>query len=269
MFRPIRAENGVLYYVSDVLSGAVHAFSTRIGGVSRLPHTRSLNLAFGRGDCDEDVLENVRRLADAVGFYAEALVSVPQIHSDTVIHVSRDMLGAGVFQKTQLACDGYIITEPGHFAAIKTADCVPVLLYDPNKRICAAVHAGWRGTFSLIAKAAVDKMSALGSDPQDIRAAIGPAIGGGCYEVGEDVFSAAEDALPALAHTVLKAREQRGKYLCDLKNANRVILESAGVRPVHIDLCALCTHCETELFYSHRASGGVRGTMMSVIGLDI
>ncbi|MBQ1934558.1 MAG: laccase domain-containing protein, partial [Clostridia bacterium] len=85
MFKPIRAENGVVYYASDMLGGAVHGFSTRIGGVSSLPHTKSLNLAFGRGDEDGEVLENVRRLADALGFDADALVSVPQIHSDIII----------------------------------------------------------------------------------------------------------------------------------------------------------------------------------------
>ncbi len=267
MFRPIRAENGVLYYVSDMLGGAVHGFSTRVGGVSDLPHTRSLNLAFGRGDEDGEVIQNVRLFAEAVGFDAAYLVSVPQIHSDIIISVSGDMLCEGVFKKTQLAGDGYIITEPGRFAAIKTADCVPVLLYDPEKKICAAVHAGWRGTFSLIAKKAVEKMTSLGCGPQNILAAIGPAIGGNCYEVGTDVYTEAANASPLLAEAVFTPREEEGKYLCDLKNANRIILEGAGVSAEHIDVCALCTHCETDIFYSHRASGGVRGTMMSVIGM--
>lgn len=267
MFKPIRAENGVIYYASDMLCGAVHGFSTRIGGVSSLPHTKSLNLAFGRGDEDGEVLHNVRLLADAIGFDAEALVSVPQIHSDIIIDVGADMRGAGVFNKTELAGDGYIITERGTFAAIKTADCVPVLLFDPKRNICAAVHAGWRGTFSLIARGAVEKMVRLGCNACDIRAAIGPAIGGKCYEVGEDVYVAARAASPILADAVFTAREEKGKYLCDLKMANRIILETAGVPAKNIDVCELCTHCETELFYSHRASGGVRGTMMSVIGM--
>lgn len=267
MFRPIRAENGVLYYVSDMLCGAVHGFSTRVGGVSQLEHTKALNLAFGRGDGDETVLENVRLLAAAVGFDAEALVSVPQIHSDIILPISGDMLGCGVLKSTGLEGDGYIITEAGQFAAIKTADCVPVLLYDPVKRICAAVHAGWRGTFSLIARKAAERMLCLGSEPKDIRAAIGPAIGGACYEVGEDVYTAAAKASPAIADEVFAPRAEKGKYLCDLKKANRIILEDAGLSGGHIDVCPLCTHCETDIFYSHRASGGVRGTMMSVIGM--
>ncbi|MBQ5809524.1 MAG: peptidoglycan editing factor PgeF [Clostridia bacterium] len=267
MFKPIRAENGVIYYASDMLGGAVHGFSTRIGGVSSLPHTKSLNLAFGRGDEDGEVLHNVRRLADALGFDADALVSVPQIHSDIIIEVGADMRGAGVFKQTELAGDGYIITEPCTFAAIKTADCVPVLMFDPQRKICAAVHAGWRGTFSLIARGAVEKMVSLGCKTCDIRAAIGPAIGGKCYEVGEDVYVAARAASPILADAVFTAREEKGKYLCNLKMANRIILETAGVPAKNIDVCELCTHCETELFYSHRASGGVRGTMMSVIGM--
>ncbi len=268
MFRPVRAENGVVYYVSDILGGALHGFSTRVGGVSPLEHTKTLNLAFGRGDEDRTVLENIRRFADAVGFDADALVSVPQIHSDIIIPVCADILGEGVFKKTELAGDGYIITERDRFAAIKTADCVPVLLYDPKGKICAAVHAGWRGTFSLIAKKAVEKMVSLGSEPRDIRAAIGPAIGGDCYEVGGDVYTEAAKASRALAEAVFTPREEKGKYLCDLKKANRIILEEAGLKAEHIDVCTLCTHCETELFFSHRASGGLRGTMMSVIGID-
>jgi YfiH family protein len=267
MFRPIRAKNGVVYYVSDVLGGAVHGFATRIGGVSALAHTKSLNLAFGRGDEDETVLENVRLFAEAVGFDEKRLVSVFQTHSADIIEVNEALFGAGVCKKTELTGDGYVITEPDSFAAIKTADCVPVLLYDPKIKICAAVHAGWRGTFSLIAERAVEKMTALGASPSDIRAAIGPAIGGECYEVGEDVYLEAEKASAPLAKAVFKPREQEGKYLCDLKKANRIILENAGLRKEHIDVCPLCTHCETELFYSHRASGGVRGMMMSVIGM--
>lgn len=267
MFKSVRAHNGVVYYVSDILCGAVHGFATRIGGVSALAHTKSLNLAFGRGDEDETVLENVRLFAEAVGFDAKMLVSVPQIHSDIIIPVCGDILGEGVFKETHLAGDGYLITEQGQFAAIKTADCVPVLLYDPVRKICAAVHAGWRGTFSLIAKKAVEQMVANGTKPSDIRAAIGPAIGGECYEVGEDVYTEAAKASADLAEAVFTARAEKGKYLCDLKKANRIILEKAGLCEEHIDICPLCTHCETDTFYSHRASGGVRGTMMSVIGM--
>ena len=267
MFRPIRAENGVIYYVSDVLGGALHGFATRIGGVSALEHTRTLNLAFGRGDGDETVLENVRLFAEAVGFDDRRLISVFQTHSADIIEVSEELLGAGVYRKTELTGDGYVITEPGSFAAIKTADCVPVLLFDPKRKICSAVHAGWRGTFSLIASGAVREMELRGSLARDIRAAIGPAIGGDCYEVGEDVYLEAARASAPLAEAVFKPREREGKYLCDLKKANRIILENAGLAAENIDVCELCTHCETELFYSHRASGGVRGTMMSVIGM--
>ncbi|MBE6640251.1 MAG: peptidoglycan editing factor PgeF [Ruminococcaceae bacterium] len=267
MFRPVRAENGVVFYRSDMLGEVIHGFSARIGGVSRLTHTACLNLAFGRGDEDETVLKNTELFADAVGFDAKRLVSVPQIHSSRIFTVTEDMLGEGVYRKATAEGDGYIITERGMFAAVKTADCVPVLLYDPAEKICAAVHAGWRGTFALIAAGAVGRMKELGCKADNIRVAIGPAIVGACYEVGKEVADAAIGALGEKAEHVLVRGRSEGKYLCDLKTANSIILCNAGVKKENIDVCGLCTHCERETFYSHRASGGVRGTMMSVIGM--
>ena len=187
MFRQIRAKNGVVYYVSDVLLGVKHGFATRIGGVSVLPHTASLNLAFGRGDGEETVLQNVELLAEAVGFDSKRLVSVPQIHSDRIFTVTEDMCGEGVVKKALREGDGYVISQKGLFAAIKTADCVPVLLCDKSTKACAAVHAGWRGTVGGITKNAVDMMTALGIKKEDILVAIGPCIGNCCYEVGGEV----------------------------------------------------------------------------------
>lgn len=263
MFLKKRAENGVEFFISDILP-CTHAFSTRIGGVSALSHTSSLNLAFGRGDGKEIVLENVSRFADAVGFPANELISVPQIHSDIVIDTNKEMLGEGVFRDTDKAGDGYIITERGIFAAVKTADCVPILICDEKREICCAVHAGWRGTFSGIAARAVRKMLSLGSRPDDIVVAIGPAINGECYEVGREVYEAASLTGVRLDDCFIPRGD---KYLCDLKRANALILQGAGVPAENIDICSLCTHCESELFYSHRKSGGERGTMMSVIGI--
>jgi len=263
MFIKKRAENGVEYFISDILP-CTHAFSTRIGGASKLAHTASLNLAFGRGDGKEIVLENVSRFADAVGFNAKELISVPQIHSDIIIDTKKEMLGEGVFRDTDKKGDGYLITERGIFAAVKTADCVPVLLCDRERGICCAVHAGWRGTFSLIAARAVRKMLSLGSKPPDIFAAIGPAINGECYEVGREVYEAAHLSGVRLEACFIPRGD---KYLCNLKLANALIIQSAGVPAENIDICLLCTHCESELFYSHRKSGGERGTMMAVIGM--
>lgn len=267
MFRPVRAENGVVFYKSDMLLDVIHGFSTRMGGVSRLEHTACLNLAFGRGDEDETVLKNTELFADAVGFDAKRLVSVPQIHSSRIFTVTEDMLGEGIYKKAAAEGDGYVITQPGMFAAVKTADCVPVLLYDPAEKICAAVHAGWRGTFALICSRAVAEMRKLGCKVENVRVAIGPAIGGGCYEVGKEVADAAINALGDKAELVLAFGRAEEKYLCDLKLANKLILTLEGVREENIDVCDLCTHCEGKTFYSHRASGGVRGTMMSVIGM--
>lgn len=263
MFIKKRAENDVEYFVSDILP-CTHAFSTRIGGASVLSHTSSLNLAFGRGDDRDTVLCNVSRFADAVGFPADELISVPQIHSDIILDTNREMLGEGVFKETDKAGDGYIVTERGVFAAVKTADCVPILICDKKREICCAVHAGWRGTFSQIAARAVRKMLSLGSSPDDIVVAIGPAINGECYEVGREVYEAAHLTGVRLDDCFIPRGD---KYLCDLKRANALIIEEAGVPAENIDICPLCTHCEDKLFYSHRKSGGERGTMMAVIGI--
>ena len=267
MFRTVKAENGVEYLESSLLSGCIHGFSTRKGGVSVNEHTSSLNLAFGRGDAEDTVLKNLSLFADAVGFDPHKLVSVPQIHSTDIIEASTELGGEGIFRNSGLCGDGYVISGAGIFAAVKTADCVPILMYDPQKKIAAAVHAGWRGTFGRIAEKGVRKMLALGAEATDIMAAIGPAVNGECYEVGQDVYLAAAECFSSVPGVVFTPGRESGKYYCDLKNANRLILLECGVRAENIDVCTVCTHCRTDMFYSHRASGGKRGTMMSVIGI--
>lgn len=265
MFLLRTAENGVVYLQSTLLSGVRHGFSTRIGGRSTAEATATLNLARGRGDGEETVLENVRLFGVAVGFLPEQLVSLPQVHSDRILRVTPAHAGDGVVRESEETADGYLLTEPGVFAAVKTADCVPVLLYDPVRRAAAALHAGWRGTFAGIVSAGVAALCAQGCRPENIRAAIGPAIAGDCYEVGDEVLCAARTCFGTLPPSVF--RETRaGHALCDLKEANRLLLLSSGLSAEHIDVCGLCTHCRGDLFYSHRASGGRRGTMMSAVG---
>lgn len=266
MFLLQTAENGIVFLRSTLLSEVRHGFSTRVGGVSTAKHTASLNLSRGRGDDDGTVLENIRRFGEAVGFRPEQLVSLPQVHSDRILPVTADRAGEGVLWESRETADGYLLTESGVFAAVKTADCVPVLLYDPVCRAAAALHAGWRGTFAGIVPAAVAALCKLGSRPENILAAIGPAISGPCYEVGAEVRRAAESRLGAVPLAAFRENGE-GRFLCDLKEANRLLLLSAEILPEHIDVCPLCTHCRGDLFYSHRASGGRRGTMMSVVGL--
>lgn len=275
MFEKITAENGITYLRSSLLP-CRHGFSTRLGGVSSLPHTSSLNLAFGRGDDEETVLENLNLFSEALGFSAEKTISVPQIHSADVRVVRESNAGQGYHKNAKDSFDGYVTDTEGLPIGVKSADCVPILfawvkMMDGEKQVRAvgAVHAGWRGTVSKIAEEGVKNLCALGATPKEIYAAIGPCIHRCCYTVGEDVYAAVRDAFGAdiqyKATMCELVDDESKKYLLDLVEINRYILESVGVPSENIDACDLCTCCNPELFYSHRASGGVRGTMLSVI----
>lgn len=258
--------NGVVYYKSDKIK-TTHAFATRLGGVSTNEHTRSLNLAFGRGDDEATVLENLRRFAEAVGFSAESVVSMPQIHSDKVINATPSMCGEGYFIPNSTECDGYVTRDKGVSIGVRTADCVPILLEDAEAGVVAAIHAGWRGTFSDICGEGVRKMIAKGADASRIVAAIGPSICQNCYEVGKDVYDAALSCMGEYASRFFVPKSEEGKYLVNIKGANKYLLERAGLVLENIEILDLCTYEHPELFWSHRYTCGMRGTMLSVIML--
>ena len=262
--RLITAPNGVCYVRSDRIS-LPHGFSTRLGGVSELPHTASLNLAFGRGDEDAVVLENLARFTAAVGVPDE-VISLPQIHSADVRVVSESDRGLGCQRPADGSCDGYVTTARNVTIGIKTADCVPILLADETAGVICALHAGWRGTVAGIARVGVEKMVTLGADPSRIVAAIGPSICPQCYTVGED-FADAVAAAPCAELCLPHLIRRDSRLTADLPAMNATILCAAGLQAENIDLSSLCTCCDTTHFYSHRASHGLRGTLMSVIAL--
>ena len=262
----IISPNGVVYFKSDRIK-AKHAFATRLGGVSTHEHTASLNLAFGRGDEDAVVLDNLGRLSDALGIEARSVVSMPQIHSSRVIYVSADMRGQGYCLPSSCECDGYVTRERSVTVGVRTADCTPILLEDAEAGVIAALHAGWRGTFSDICGAGVHKMIEHGADLTRIVAVIGPSICHNCYEVGEDVYHAALACVGEEASRFFSSKEQEGKYLVDIKSANKYLLERAGIQSANIEMSELCTYERPDLFWSHRYTRGMRGTMLSVISL--
>ena len=264
-FTLIHAENGVKCFKSDIIP-VRHGFSTRIGGVSHKSHTESLNLAFGRGDEQATVLENLRLFSDAVGVAPESVISRPQIHSSRIVYADETMCGEGYFNETAEGCDGYVTDREGVTLGVKTADCVPILFCEPDSHIIGAVHAGWRGTASGIAAECVRMMVTLGSSPKNIRAAIGAAIHVCCYEVGEDFYDSVASLVGGdIAREFICSRA--GSLHADIVGMNRRILLEAGLDGANIDVCERCTCCEPSLFFSHRASHGVRGTMLSVISL--
>ena len=259
-------------YIKSKIIRSPHGFCTRNGGVSTLEHTKSLNLAFERGDDDTIVLQNLSVLANEAGFTPESVISLPQIHSDIIYKVGRQDAGQGYFLRDSIRSgDGYVTNEHGITLGVKTADCVPILFEaEKEGKIVAvgAVHAGWRGTVSKIQQKCVHMLcQEYGVEPDNIRAAIGPCIHSCCYEVGEDLFCEVQKSLgdDMASRFVTPSKKAPDKYLCDLPAINRFLLNEAGLADQNIDVIAHCTCCEPDLFYSHRYSKGVRGTMLNFI----
>lgn len=251
------------YLRAENLSGAVHCFTTRYGGVSE-GVLSSLNLGIHRGDRPENVLENYRILGDAVGFSPEDLVFTHQTHTAIVRQVGRADRGQGLFAPVPGDYDGLITDEPGVALIVFSADCTPILLYDPVRHAIGAVHAGWRGTAAGIAANAVRLMGEqFGSDPANIRAAIGPCIGPCCFETGPEVPEAMVSALGAEAENYIAPKGE--KYYVNLKEMNRLWLERAGV--TQVELSCDCTRCQPLRFWSHRITGDARGSQAAIIML--
>lgn len=262
-------EKGGVRYLRSTNIKSIHGFSTRVGGVSTMEHTKHLNLAFGRGEDDATVLQNVKLFADAVGVDADKIISVPQVHSNEVRLVCESDAGEGVSRRATFSCDGYYTQAIGLPIAVKTADCVPILLEarDGHGEAVAvsAVHAGWRGTAMKIVGVAVDKLCELGVEPTNIYVAIGPCINECCYEVGEDFPNQIKEKLGQSYENKFIKRKENGSLFADLVGMNLEILKSRGVPMDNIDASGLCTFCDAELFYSHRRQNGIRGSLMSVI----
>ena len=239
--------------------GMPHGFSTRFGGISHGQGLETLNLS-SNGNAEE-VAENRRRFAAALGSTPARMFSAQQIHSATVETVTSADLGR------DFACDGFVTAERGLLLTVKTADCVPILLCDEGAGVIAAVHAGWRGTVAGIACEAIKAMTALGASPSRIVAAIGPCIHRECYEVDAPFLTAVKEQNEALTAFVTPLPHKEGRYLADLVAMNRHLLLSAGLTEGNLYACGFCTACASEVFFSHRASGGKRGLMMAGIRL--
>ena len=271
MFEKVTAENGVVFFRSTLLP-CPHGFSTRIGGKSTHEHTSSLNLAFNRGDDREIVLENLELFGQAVGFDCKKTVSLHQIHSARVREVTSEDAGLGYFRATEESADGYITQEKGQPVGVKNADCTPVLfawVKGGETKAVAAVHAGWRGTLAEIALEAVRRLTEKGAQKSEIFAAIGPSIGACCYEVAGDFYDAFKEKYGEefCREFIRESGKGDSKYFADVAKMNLWQLQNAGIPAQNVDLFPLCTSCEEELFYSHRKSRGLRGTLLSVVSL--
>ena len=255
--------NGVVFRTADTLSSP-HAFSTRLGGVSG-GHLSSLNLSLRRGDSEENVRENWRRLGEAAGMDLTEVVYARQIHS-RIVPIAARADAQHPWLEPRHECDGFVTNEPGLPVAVFTADCIPVLLEDAAHGVAAAVHCGWRGSVQDILGAAVGQMCALGASPSEISAAIGPGIGACCFEVGPEVAEGVDVLLGG--DTAGLIRPGAGDRLfVDLKAANARRLRQLGVQEARIAVSDACTMCDPEELWSHRVTNGKRGVMTAVIML--
>ncbi len=260
-----RKQGQLVYLQSPNFDDAIcaHGFSTRLGGVSE-GHLASLNLGVHRGDEPQKVMENYRLFGEAVGFLPQNTVFTKQRHTDIVRAVTKADCGTGLLREQTEVCDALITADEDVALVAFSADCTPVLLFDPVRRAVGAVHAGWRGTAQGIVKKTVEAMiAAYGCKAEDICAAIGPCIGQCHFQTDWDV---PEAMLCSLGEDAKAAIEKKGeKYYVDLKLLNRLWLERAGVNK--IDIAAECTACQPNVFWSHRTVGDQRGSLAAVIML--
>ncbi len=247
-----------------------HLFSTRMGGVSEGIYS-SMNLSYTRGDRNEDVDENFRRVAASLGCSVEGIVCSDQTHTTNLRIVGKADGGKGITRaKDYSDVDGLLTDEPGVYLATFFADCVPLYFVDTKRKAIALAHSGWRGTVARMGQCVAEKMrEAYGTDPADLVAAVGPSICQACYEVSGDVADAfaAEFRGPGQEREIL-LEKGGGKYQLDLWRANEIVLIEAGIPKEHIQITDLCTCHNDRYLFSHRASHGKRGNLGAFLGLS-
>ena len=266
------------------LGWLAHGFSTRTGGASVVDGKTALNLGFTDWDERERVAANRAKFATAIGAEKMPLVTLRQFHSDVIYVAAAPCAEAP-------KADALITDTPGLLLGVQTADCVPILLADTRLRVTAAIHAGWRGTLTRIVAKTLGRMRMqFGTRPSDVVAALGPAIGQSCYEVGPEVAQAFAAQFPPAAEWFDGPFEQLAhgeeplwlpwltmmppghvppppRVQLDLRASNRWQLMDAGVPEKQIAVSDLCTACRTDLLFSYRKEAGKTGRLMAAIGI--
>lgn len=255
----------------DILKDVPHCFTTRLGGVSEGGQT-SLNLSFSREPSRKNVLENYRRVSEALGVAFERMTHVPQRHGDHVLVVTEKEAGSGITKPYPDGAEAYgydaMITDvPGTVLCTLHADCVPVLLYDTQNNAVGAVHSGWRGTVLKIAAKTVRKMECVyGTLPSKLRAVIGPSIGMDCFETDDDVYEALRESFGLYPEGDLFYRKGKKYHISVSGFVYRTLLE-AGLLAQNIFYDTRCTFADEKLFFSHRRDRGDTGAMAAVISV--
>ena len=267
----VHEKNGLYWLSAPLLENEdklLHGFSTRLGGVST-GDTGTMNLGFAREENKENVRENYRRIADAVGFDPNRLVMTHQTHTKNVRIVKEEDAGSGFAKERPYRdVDGLVTNIPGITLVCFSADCVPVLVWDKTHCAVGCAHSGWRGTVSDIAGEVIRIMGQeYGTKPEDVKAAIGPSICQSCYEVSEDVIEVFAQTYEHALHEKLFYKKENGKYQLDLWEAVRQNLLRAGLQEENISLPDLCTHCNPSFLFSHRTLHGRQGNLGAFIGI--
>lgn len=289
----------------------IHGFSTRLGGVSK-EHLSAMNLSFTRGDDPDNVMENHKRFAAALGYDEKRLVFSDQVHKTEFHKVTEEDVGKGIIRESDIKEIDGLVTDVRNVPIITFyADCVPLMFYDPIHHVIAMAHSGWKGTIGRIGEKMVRYMeSEYGSKPSDIICAIAPSICQECYEVSEDValqfvemFGVRDDVeeqridtdmitgncitgrkapeskcyseaeydseleYKVICDKELLYRKPDGKYQLNLHKACELILLEAGILKEHMDITDICTCCNPDFLFSHRASHGKRGNNAAVMML--
>ena len=258
-----KKKDGLIYMCSDRI-GTPHAFTTRYGGVSKGDFA-TLNLGSNRGDDPAAVRENYRRVCALMGAGIDGCAVTRQVHGNRVRIVTeadRHICQAPV----PYEADGIVTGVRDLPLLCFTADCVPVLLRDGENRAAAAVHCGWRSSVGDILGQAVEAMASLGAKPEQLRAALGPAIGRCCFETDGDVPQAVEAWLGGDTEGLF-APLPGGKFLVDLRGANARRLRQLGLREENLDISEECTVCLHDKYWSHRYTKGRRGSQAAAIVL--
>lgn len=256
------------YPAFEQFTDIVHGFSTRLGGVSEGIYA-SMNLSFTRGDEDAAVHENYRRFASALGFSEKDIVTSDQTHTANVRIITEEDRGNGITKpRPYTDVDGMITNVRGLVLATFYADCVPLYFVDPVHHAIGLSHSGWRGTVAKIGAVTIRKMQeTYGTDPKDVYAAIGPSICQNCYEVSEDVILEFQKSFAPEHWEKLFYKKENGKYQLNLWEANKIIFTETGITENHISMPGICTCCNPEFLFSHRASHGKRGNLGAFLGL--
>ena len=248
----------------SVYSELQHFTTTIDGGVSVGNYT-SFNLGTSSGDELQNVIENRKRFCKAIEISPNRLFIPFQTHSNHVVAIDRDFLHLPTEKQQKLLqnTDALLTHEKGIAIGITTADCVPILIYDPKKQVLAAIHAGWRGTVNKIVLKTIFKMiQEFNSKPEDLLAGIGPSICQECFEVGEEVIEAfKEEEFPI--EKIMIQNKQTLKYHIDLWKANKILLIQQGISTRNIEISGLCTVTHPNLFFSARRQTIHSGRMIT------